>query len=65
MVAVAVLTGPVGVGKSTVLREADALLVNAGVLHASVELEDIARFWGPESAQGGRGGFPPRTSTCR
>lgn len=52
MVSVAVVTGPVGVGKSTVLREADALLTGAGVPHASVELEDLARFWGPEPATG-------------
>ncbi len=45
MIPVAVVTGPVGVGKSTVLQEADALLVEAGVRHATVELEDIARFW--------------------
>ena len=45
MIPVAVVTGPVGVGKSTVLHAADALLVEAGVRHATVELEDIARFW--------------------
>jgi chloramphenicol 3-O-phosphotransferase len=45
MIPVAVVTGPVGVGKSTVLQAADALLVEAGVRHATVELEDIARFW--------------------
>jgi len=49
---VAVVTGPVGVGKSTVLQEADALLVSTAVRHASVELEDIARFWGPEPGEG-------------
>lgn len=53
MVPVAIVTGPVGVGKSTVLREADALLVGLGISHASLEFEDIARFWGPESAAGG------------
>lgn len=52
MVPVAVVTGPVAVGKSAVLREADALLVGAGIPHASVELEDVARFWGPEPAAG-------------
>ena len=52
MVPVAVVTGPIGVGKSTVLRNADALLAGAGILHASVELEDVARFWGPQPAGG-------------
>lgn len=42
MTPVAVVTGPVGVGKSTVLREADALLTGRDICHASVELEDIA-----------------------
>ena len=46
MVPVAVITGPVGVGKSTILQEADALLIDAGVAHASLEIEDLARFWG-------------------
>jgi len=45
MVPVLLVTGPVGVGKSAVLHEADALLVKAGVRHATVELEEIARFW--------------------
>jgi hypothetical protein len=45
MIPVAVVTGPIGVGKSTVLQEADALLVEAGIRHATVELEDIARSW--------------------
>lgn len=53
MIPVAVVTGPVGVGKSTVLREMDALLIAAGVSHASIELEDVARFWGPRPAEGG------------
>jgi hypothetical protein len=61
MVAVAVITGPVGVGKSTVLREADALLVAAGVPHASVEIEDLARYWGPHP---GRVGTRPDVA-CR
>jgi len=50
---VAVVTGPVGVGKSTVLQAADALLVEAGVRHATVELEDIARFWPPRPGERG------------
>lgn len=45
MVFVVVVMGPVGVGKSTVLKEADGLLIDAGVKHATVELEDIARCW--------------------
>ena len=53
MTPVAVVTGPVGVGKSTVLREADALLTGRDICHASVELEDIARFWGPKPSEGG------------
>jgi ribose 1,5-bisphosphokinase PhnN len=50
MVSVLVITGPVGVGKSVVLREVDRVLVSAGVPHASVELEELARCWvpGPE-----------------
>jgi adenylate kinase len=51
MIPVAVITGPVGVGKSAVLREADALLVRGGVAHATIELEDIARFWGPQASE--------------
>jgi adenylate kinase len=35
VIPVAVITGPVGVGKSTVLHEANALLVAAGVPHAA------------------------------
>jgi hypothetical protein len=45
VIPVAVVTGPGGVGKSTVLHEADQLLHDAGVRHATVELEEIARFW--------------------
>jgi predicted kinase len=45
VIRVLVVTGPVGVGKSAVLHEADALLISAGVRHATVELEEIARFW--------------------
>jgi hypothetical protein len=40
---VLLVTGPVGVGKSAVLQEADALLAQAGVPHATVVLEEIAR----------------------
>ena len=52
MTQVAVVVGPVGVGKSAVLREADSLLVEAGVLHATVELEEVARFWPAVNAKG-------------
>src|SRR5438309_10699825 len=55
MIPVAVVTGPVGVGKSTVLKEADVLLVSAGVAHATIELEDVARFWGPSPGEGSTG----------
>ena len=48
IIPVGVVTGPVGVGKSTVLQAADELLVGAGVPHASLELEDIARFCGTQ-----------------
>ncbi len=48
----AVITGPVGVGKSAVLHAADALLVSAGIPHATVELESVASFWGPKASKG-------------
>lgn len=47
------VTGPIGVGKTTVLQEADALLIEAGAGHATVELEDIARCW-TDATQGRR-----------
>jgi hypothetical protein len=47
MVPVLFVTGPNGVGKTVVLREADSLLVEAGVAHATVELDEIARCWSP------------------
>jgi len=34
------------------MREADSLLVEAGVQHPTVELEDVARFWPTPSAKG-------------
>jgi type II secretory ATPase GspE/PulE/Tfp pilus assembly ATPase PilB-like protein len=40
---VLLVTGPVGVGKSAVLHAADELLIEAQILHATVELEEIAR----------------------
>jgi hypothetical protein len=45
VVPVLLVTGPIGVGKTAVLREADALLIEAGSSHATVELEEIARCW--------------------
>jgi hypothetical protein len=42
---VLLLTGPIGVGKSAVLHEADALLIEASVPHATVVLEEIAGCW--------------------
>jgi hypothetical protein len=42
LVPVLLVTGPIGVGKTAVLHEADALLVAAGAGHATVELEEIA-----------------------
>jgi hypothetical protein len=53
VIEVGVITGPVGVGKSTVLHEADSLLIRTGVPHATVELEDIARFWGSKPSESG------------
>lgn len=37
------VTGPIGVGKSAVLNEADGLLIDARAGHATVELEELAR----------------------
>jgi hypothetical protein len=45
MVPVLLVTGPIGVGKTALLHEADSLLIEAGVRHATVELEEIARCW--------------------
>jgi chloramphenicol 3-O-phosphotransferase len=45
MVPVLLVTGPIGVGKTAVLREADTLLTESGTRHATVELEEIARCW--------------------
>lgn len=45
MVSVLLVTGPIGVGKSAVLHEADSLLIEADARHATVELEEIARCW--------------------
>ncbi|MDA8069915.1 hypothetical protein [Conexibacter sp. DBS9H8] len=43
MAVVLVVTGPVGVGKSAVLNEAEVMLGDAGVRHATVVLQEIAR----------------------
>jgi adenylylsulfate kinase len=43
--AVLLLTGPVGVGKTAVLDEADRLLTRAQVPHATLVMEAIARSW--------------------
>ena len=53
MVPVLLVTGPIGVGKTAVLHEADALLIEAGSHHATVELEEIARCW-PNAIEGSR-----------
>jgi hypothetical protein len=45
VVPVLLVTGPIGVGKTDVLHEADALLIQSGSRHATVELEEIARCW--------------------
>jgi predicted kinase len=45
VVPVLLVTGPIGVGKTAVLHEADALLIEAGTGHATVELEEIAGCW--------------------
>lgn len=50
------VTGPIGVGKTTVLLEMDALLIAADARHATVELEDIVRCW-TAAAQKSRAGL--------
>jgi hypothetical protein len=42
---VLIVTGPVGVGKSAVLHEADRLLIDAEIPHATLVFEEIARCW--------------------
>jgi hypothetical protein len=56
MVPVLFVTGPIGVGKTAVLHEADSLLIDAGGCHATVELEEIARCW-PEAIESSRASF--------
>ncbi len=53
------MTGPIGVGKTVVLYEADALLIAAGSHHATVELEEVARCW-PEAIERSRTVFAYR-----
>lgn len=45
VVPVLLVTGPIGVGKTAVLHEADLLLIEAGADHATVEPEEVARCW--------------------
>ena len=47
VIPVLVVTGPIGVGNSAVLYEADSLLIAAGSRHATVELEELGRCWFP------------------
>jgi hypothetical protein len=42
-----VVTGPIGVGKTTVLQAADAIVLEADSPHATVELEELSRGAGP------------------
>jgi adenylylsulfate kinase len=44
-VSVLVITGPVGVGKSTIANEAAWLLRRADVPHALVDLDRIEQSW--------------------
>jgi predicted kinase len=53
LVPVLFVTGPIGVGKTAVLHEADALLIDAGARHCTVELEEIARCW-PDATESSR-----------
>jgi hypothetical protein len=59
VVPVLLVTGPIGVGKTAVLHEADALLIEAGSGHATVELEEVARCW-PNAIEGSRTAFAYR-----
>lgn len=56
MVPVLLVTGPIGVGKTAVLHEADALLIEEDGSHATVELGEIARCW-PEAIDSSRSSF--------
>lgn len=56
VVPVLLVTGPIGVGKTAVLHEADALLIETGARHATIELEEIARCW-PDAIEGSRTTF--------
>jgi hypothetical protein len=56
VVPVLLVTGPIGVGKTAVLHEADSLLVEAGAQRATVELEELARCW-PDTLEISRAAF--------
>lgn len=56
VVPVLLVTGPIGVGKTAVLREADAMLIEADSRHATVELEEIVRCW-TTATEGSRTAF--------
>ena len=45
VIPVLLVTGPIGVGKTAVLHQADEQLIEAGSDHATVELEEICRCW--------------------
>jgi hypothetical protein len=49
LIPVLLVTGPIGVGKTAVLHEADALLIASGAAHATVELEEVTRCWSDAS----------------
>jgi hypothetical protein len=59
VVPVLLVTGPIGVGKTAVLHEADALLIEADSRHDTVELEEIVRCW-PNTIEGSRTTFAYR-----
>jgi hypothetical protein len=45
VIPVLVVTGPIGVGKTAVLHEADSVLAAVETRHATIELEELARCW--------------------
>jgi hypothetical protein len=51
VIPVLLVTGPIGVGKTAMLHEADATLIEAASSHATVELEEVARCW-PSAIEG-------------
>ena len=61
MIPVLVVTGPIGVGKTATLLEADSLLVAAGSRHATIELEELGlSVLSPRSCCYGAPGSPRR-----